>query len=441
MFPRFDLIYILGCHRDWRNAKSPDPLLDPNMPLGMFSVLAAVATAVTIYSYFSGNSKDEDGPSATQQSHTRPSPNQFTYTSSHYSHSHTANSSRSTPSASTRAYPSYQQPWNEPRTAQAAANAKSSPNVHRFGPASPSQTVPTSAPQAQIPHPTRPTTSRVLNTTSTTSTPTSYAQQTSARGTQTTARTPTKIPSSSVWDTPPPTHASYSAQHTSTPVSQTTSRTPARVDYDDYFASPSAWESRQTPATPTCACASHPLYSAYDDMADYDDDDDDDMEPSPYSYLRTPSPDASRARVSRLTVSPQKHSRTQSSSSDSDYLGPSSPTRGVSRSQSYEVHDANAGAEDKKRAMELRAQARRSAREMRDARDRAKNARRMGDLQGEGEYKQEARAHESTKKDLDKRAAKIFFRMNNKVTQQPFASYVETGGPHLIFRRVTTVGS
>src|SRR6266403_148315 len=142
-------------------------------------------------------------------------------------------------------------------------------------------------------------------------------------------------------------------------------------------------------------------------MADYDD-----MWSSPYSYLRPPSPDAPRPRVSRLTVpvSPQKHSRTQSSSSDSDYPGPSSRTR-----RSLEVHDAIAGAEDKKKARELRDQAKRSAREMQDARDRAKIAHRRGDREAESEYKQEARAQESAKKNLDKRAATIFFRVNNKV--------------------------
>lgn len=156
--------------------------------------------------------------------------------------------------------------------------------------------------------------------------------------------------------------------------------------------------------------------AGYDDMADYDDDDDDDMGPSPYSYLRTPSPDDSRARFS-----PQKHSRTQSSSSDSDYLGPSSPARrrAVPRSRTHEVvHDAIAGAEDKKKAMELRNQAKRSAQNMRDARDRAKLAHRMGDRQAGSEYRQAARAHESAMKNSDKRAAEILFRANNKAHKE-----------------------
>ena len=145
--------------------------------------------------------------------------------------------------------------------------------------------------------------------------------------------------------------------------------------------------------------------------ADYDDD----MGPSPYSYLRTPSPDASRARVSRLTVSPKMHSRTQSSSSDSDYLGPSSHTRDVPRSRTNEVHDAIADAKDRKKAMDLRVQAKRSARDMLDARDRARIAHREGDQEAEDVYGQDARSHESAKNYSDKCAAKIFFKVNNKV--------------------------
>jgi hypothetical protein len=414
-----------------------------------FSLLAvAAAVSAAIYGFFTDKSKDEE-----QQ----PSP-----------------SSYSTPSASTHPQPSYQQPWIEPRTAQATANTKqnleSLPHVHRHGLASSTQTVPTSAAQTQTPHLTQSTAPRVRQTTSTTSdhldplhrtrltspgawgsrltpststsTHTSYTgQQTSTRGAQTTARTPTGTdydnslhrsdfdPSPSVLEsyqtTRTRTHASYLAQQISARVSQTTSRTPTRTAYDSSlhrsdFASPSVWESRQTPSTPT---RTPTLYLTQrtstgvvgttvrtPTVADYDD-----MEPSPYSYLRTPSPDTSRARVSRLTVSPQKHSRAQSSSSDSDYLGPSSRTRAVPRSRGHEVHDAIADARDRKKAMELRDQAKRCARDMLDARDRAKNAHRRGDHEAQDEYGQEARSHESLKKNSDKRAAKIFFRVNNKV--------------------------
>jgi hypothetical protein len=50
-----------------------------------------------------------------------------------------------------------------------------------------------------------------------------------------------------------------------------------------------------------------------------------------------------------------------------------------------------------------------------DARDRAKNAQRSGDHEAEDEYGQDARAHESAKNYSDKCAARIFFRVNNKV--------------------------
>ena len=140
---------------------------------------------------------------------------------------------------------------------------------------------------------------------------------------------------------------------------------------------------------------------------------------SPYSYLRPASPDHARVRVPRLNTSPKKHSRTQSSSSDSDY--PSSPTRaGRSRTPlsdqlDSELDDAVANAESNKKARELREKARRSNREMRDARDRAKSARRRGDRVAESECQQEARAHESAMKNLNRSAAKIIFRVKNQV--------------------------
>jgi hypothetical protein len=481
-----------------------------------FSLLAvAAAVSTAIYAFFTDKDKDDDQE---QRSPLQPSPSpspsnsrsQTTFTSSDHRHHYSSRtptthtvSSHLTPSASTHAqpsYPSYQQPRIEPRTAQATTNTKesleSSHHVHRHGLASSSRTVPTSAVQAQLPHPTQSTASRVRQATSTTSdrldplhrtnhtssdawdsrlTPSTYtsytSQQTSTRGAQTTARTPTRTDydnslhrsdfasspfvSESYQTTPTHTYAAYLAQRTSARVSQTTSGTPTNADYDSGlhssdFASPSVWESRQTPSTPTRTHASYPAQqtsvrlsqttSRTSTRTDYDNSlhalystqrtstgvvgttvrtpttaDYDDMEPSPYSFLRTPSPDASRARVSRLTVSPQKHSRTQSSSSDSDHLGPSSRTRAVPRSRGHEVHDVIADAKERKKALELRDQAKRSARDMLEARDRAKIAHRRGDYEAEDEYGQEARSHESLKKNSDKRAAKIFFTVNNKV--------------------------
>lgn len=378
----------------------------------MFSILvgaAAVSTAVStaIYSFFSDKTKGDDQE---QQSPPRPRP----------SPSPSGSNSRtySTPSASTHAqpsYPSYQQPWIEPRTTQATANTKenleSSRHVYRYGLASSSRTVPTPAAQAQTPHPTQSTSSRVHPTTSARS---DYLELLHgiSRGTLT--------PSTS-------TYTPYTSQPTSTRAAQTKARTPTRTDYDnslhhsDFASSLSVWESYQS--TPTRTHASYltqqtsarvsPTTSRTvrtPTVADYDD-----MEPSPYSYLRTPSPDTSRARVSRPTVSPKKHSRTLSSSSDSDYLGPSSRTRAVPRTRGNEVHDAIADAKDRKKAMDLRDRARRSARDMIDARDQAKRAQRMGDHEAKDEYGQEARSHESSKRNSDKHAARILFRVNNKV--------------------------
>src|SRR6266403_1950391 len=374
-----------------------------------WTFIAAAAAIGAIYGLFSGKGEDDDNqgsasaPSSGSASTTRPS-------SSHPSPSIPNSRSRATvktstplhhgrdrdpyyyssitpttstvnsypaPSASTHAQPSYPQPWFDSRaqaTVGTKENLEPSSHVHHYGLASSRQTVPTSALHSNA---------------------SSSAQSTS----------------------------SYIGQQTSARVGQISAGTPTTTGYDSSlyrsdFASPSVWESRPTPSAPTRTNA---FYSSTPQtyagvgqtavrapsIADYDD-----MWSSPYSYLRPPSPDAPRPRGSRLTVpvSPQKHSRTQSSSSDSDYPGPSSRTR-----RSLEVHDAIAGAEDKKKARELRDQAKRSAREMQDARDRAKIAHRRGDREAESEYKQEARAHESAKKNLDKRAAKIFFRVNNKV--------------------------
>ena len=148
---------------------------------------------------------------------------------------------------------------------------------------------------------------------------------------------------------------------------------------------------------------------------------------SSYAYQRAPSPDDTHVHVSRLTVSPKKHSRTQSSSSDSDYLGPSSHTWAAPRSWSPlpdvvsdpGADDGVSKAEGNKKARELREKARRSTREMLDARDRAKSARRRGDRVAESEHKQEARAHESAMKNLNKSAAKIIFGLKNQVRGKP----------------------
>jgi hypothetical protein len=89
--------------------------------------------------------------------------------------------------------------------------------------------------------------------------------------------------------------------------------------------------------------------------------------------------------------------------------------------------------------MELRDHAKRSVHEMREARDQADMAPRKGDNENENENRQEARAHESAKKDSDKRAAMIFFRVNNKVRTIHRQSVLRLGGPNLTFNRVTSL--
>ena len=147
--------------------------------------------------------------------------------------------------------------------------------------------------------------------------------------------------------------------------------------------------------------------------------------PTRASYQRTPSPDDTPVHASGYLQSPPTHSRTLSSSSGSDYRGTTSSTRVVPRSPSpvpdglYGVEfETTANAEDMKTARQLRERARRSNRAMREARDMAKNARKIGDYETAQTYKQDAIAHESEMKNLDKRAAKIIFRENNKVRGQ-----------------------
>ncbi|KAI9428478.1 hypothetical protein H4582DRAFT_1831051, partial [Lactarius indigo] len=62
----------------------------------------------------------------------------------------------------------------------------------------------------------------------------------------------------------------------------------------------------------------------------------------------------------------------------------------------------------------LREQARRKGREMSEARSRAKSASKKGHLGAAHAHRQDAIARESEMKELDKRAAKIIFRENNK---------------------------
>jgi len=147
------------------------------------------------------------------------------------------------------------------------------------------------------------------------------------------------------------------------------------------------------------------------------------LPPSPgspfYSYWDSPSPDSSSADVFGSSNSPQIHSRTLSSSSDSDYRGANLSPRAIPRSVPDGLHDLESARVANKQNMEmarkLREQARHSHREMQAARDRAKGARKRRDSKAERTYNGEARSHESGRKILNKRAAKIIFKENNKV--------------------------
>jgi hypothetical protein len=141
--------------------------------------------------------------------------------------------------------------------------------------------------------------------------------------------------------------------------------------------------------------------------------------PTRASHHRPPSLDASRVHVVGYFDTPPTHSCTHSSSSGSEYLDPTSSTRRVPRSPldaQYSVgFESAATAHDMQAAIALRERARRNKREMHEARDFAKSARKRGDYTAEQKHRQDAIAHESEMKSLDKRAAKIIFRENNNV--------------------------
>ncbi|KAI9442245.1 hypothetical protein H4582DRAFT_1267243 [Lactarius indigo] len=123
-------------------------------------------------------------------------------------------------------------------------------------------------------------------------------------------------------------------------------------------------------------------------------DDDEDQNGDEYEYFQTIS------RVpSRVYTEGKPHLLT-------------APIGGVS---SHPRSDEPAGIEDLTFAKKLRRQARRKGREMSEAYRRAESARKEGRFQGlHSAHAQDAIAHEREMRELDKRAAKIFFRENNK---------------------------
>ncbi|KAI9459093.1 hypothetical protein F5148DRAFT_1287218 [Russula earlei] len=337
-----------------------------------------------------------------------------------------------TSSAPTHTRPSYQQPSIYARAAE--ANAKAPANLatpdHDLSGYRSSFTS-----QAELSRQTHPTPTDTVHVT-----PTDRVGNTHITSTSHAEETRRTLPTSAR------THASYSTQTISTPLGLTAVTRPATVDQDNglhrsKLASPA--ESHQTrltssriptsyPSPPTSPRASHSPVRTYA-TTDYGDghhrsrtvscDADEsrlaDVAYSPalpsHSCERTPSPDTACVGV---LGSPLTHSRTLSSSSNSDYhyRGASSSSHVTSQSQNC-VPDA-VNAENMEAARQLREQARRSDREMRQALDRAKSARNTRDYGVERTCKQEANSHESKKKNLNKRAAKIIFRENNKAHQE-----------------------
>ncbi|KAI0298590.1 hypothetical protein BC826DRAFT_998228 [Russula brevipes] len=109
------------------------------------------------------------------------------------------------------------------------------------------------------------------------------------------------------------------------------------------------------------------------------------------------------------------HSRTRSSSSDSDYVHTSPPTSpGALHDSEF---DAGPSVEGQDRASDLRLKAQRCNRDMREARDLARGAHRMRDYTTESMHRQDAMACESKMKRLNKTAASIIFKENNKARQ------------------------
>lgn len=193
----------------------------------------------------------------------------------------------------------------------------------------------------------------------------------------------------------------YSIQQTSTRISQSTTSTSTAAGHSDCIHctaldSPYAGETYRTLLTSA-------LSQAF------------------YSHQRAPSPDATLDPVS---VSPLTKSHTRSSSFGSDHSTTSSrrdpedvwhSSNLVPDARSNFEFDAAANVEAKEVARDLREKARRSNREMKEARDRAKSARKRGDSEARYTYEREAISHESGMKHYDKKAAKIIFRENNKV--------------------------
>lgn len=167
--------------------------------------------------------------------------------------------------------------------------------------------------------------------------------------------------------------------------SNTTTRSPAPPDYgrDVYRQSVASTRTLRQTQPSTHTQASRPYASLFDHV----------RESPEYDYPRTSSHHICAESESRLPTAPM-----------------------VVSSDLYS--DKPAIVEDLEYAKKLREKARRKGLEMSEARSRAKSAQKKGSRGAAHIHKQEAMVRESEMKDLDKRAAKIIFRENNKVSGQ-----------------------
>ncbi|KAH9998516.1 hypothetical protein BJV74DRAFT_824920 [Russula compacta] len=177
----------------------------------------------------------------------------------------------------------------------------------------------------------------------------------------------------------------YSIQQTSTFISRNTTSTSTAAGHSDgihrsALDSPYAGESHRT--LPTSARSQAFISCQY-----------------------APSPDVAPYTVLTSPVSPLTKSRTRPSKHPSDLL--------PDILSSFEF-DVATNIENMKIARDLRVKAQRSNREMIEARDLAKSARKRGDYEAQYTYNRQAISHESEMKSYNKKAARIIFKENNK---------------------------
>jgi hypothetical protein len=134
--------------------------------------------------------------------------------------------------------------------------------------------------------------------------------------------------------------------------------------------------------------------------------------PRPQEYRETP------VTPTRTHVSPPRQSKASTLVPSPTHVAPLAPSRLPNVRPDIGVEAATT-AEDKRAANKLRERARRCGREMCAARDLAKSAHKRRDYAAAQRHTQDAIAHDCEMKSLDRKAAEIFFRENNKVRCRP----------------------